>query len=165
MPYKLIILILTLATVSFAQLKQQLWLTIEKKNDTVTVLKQKIVSGSFKKSRKRAHAQKLNRTYQSSKISDFFYRVFDEEGRLLDVIYLPALPHDHASPDSDIETPSHTTEPTIYTIRIDIENAPSHITFSKVEEGSAPTGTGLAKRSASTSSEIELGSFTLETVQ
>ncbi|MGL1935081.1 MAG: hypothetical protein OCD01_08675 [Fibrobacterales bacterium] len=165
MGHTLIILFLTLATASFAQLKQQLWLTIEKKDNTVTILEQKMVSGSFKKSRRKAHALKSNRAYQSSKISNFFYRVFDEEGRLLDVIYLPAPAHDHATPDTEHSTESHSAETTTYSIRIDVESAPSRITFSQVEEASAPTGTGLAKRSTQASTEKELGSFTLEASQ
>ncbi len=146
---------------------KELWLTVEKTGDVVTILNQQVVAGKFKKNRRKAHVKKTQKAFIGARISDFCYRVLDENGTLLEEIYLvnpnEVHVHTHSHTDEGDTEPGQHKNTGIFLVKIPINVKPARIDFIKVPPQHTDThqSTTIATKS-SVPTQTVLGSFKLD---
>ncbi len=146
---------------------KELWLTVEKTGDVVTILNQQVVAGKFKKDRRKDRIKKNQKAFIGARISDFCYRVLDENGTLLEEIYLinpnEIHVHTHSHADEGDTEPSQHKNAGIFLVKIPISVKPARIDFIKVPPQQSDThhSTPIATKS-SVPTQTVLGSFKLD---
>ncbi len=146
---------------------KELWLTVEKTGDVVTILSQQVVVGKFKKDRRKNRVNNNQKAFIGAKISDFCYRVLDENGTLLEEIYLTnpneihVHTHSHAD-EGDTEQGQHKNVG-IFLVKIPINIRPARIDFIKVpvQQNDQHLSTPIATKASVPALNV-LGSFLLD---